>query len=64
MEFAWAALFVLGVICMAIAVVGGPAYFVKIAWVLWAVAAVIWLVAGYGPAIPLSEPHHHLFSDR
>lgn len=42
----WALLFVIGVILNACAVWGAPSpWFTRIAWLLWAVAAIIWLTA-------------------
>lgn len=48
----WALLFVIGVVLQAIAVNGGPPWFTRIAWILWAIAAVIWFAQGYGGGIP------------
>lgn len=58
----WEVLFVIGVWLMAISANGGPPYFSRFAWILWAVAALIWILAGhvgYGDA-PLLGHHRPL----
>lgn len=55
MAMLWQILFVLGVVIMALGVNGGPPFCPRFAWILWAVAAIVWLVLGYtgspGPGI-------------
>lgn len=47
----WAILFVIGVVLMAIGAQGVPGPWARIAWILWAVAALLWLVSDYGGSL-------------
>lgn len=46
LEFIWKLFFVIGVVLMAIGSNAPVAWASRVAWILWAVAAIIWLVAG------------------
>ena len=50
MTLLWQILFVLGVVIMALGINGGPPYCGRIAWILWAIAAVVWFAVGYSGA--------------
>ncbi len=54
----WQILFVIGVLCQCISInSGGNPWLTKAAWLLWAIAAILWLVA---PEAGFSTAHHPL----
>lgn len=53
----WQILFVIGVILQCIAVNSGNPWPSKVAWILWAIAALLWLVA---PEAGIGTAHHPL----
>jgi hypothetical protein len=53
LDFIWRLFFVIGVLLFALSSASGSPNFAwgpRVAWVLWAVAAIIWLVAGRATA--------------
>ncbi len=53
----WQILFVIGVVIQCLAINSGNGWFTKIAWVLWAIAAILWLLA---PEVGVNTAHHPL----
>jgi hypothetical protein len=51
----WQVLFVIGVIIMTVGVWGGPPYCGRVAWLLWTIAALIWLLDPSGIAFHSSR---------